>query len=424
MVVQHALAQTAPLTLPEVLQAARSNLDVQLARQAIAGAQGDLQAADRSPFAVLTAKTSSIDLQNGIGDGNLFTQKRIDKSLGVDWTWERGNKRELRTAAAQRALDAAGADLREVQLQQLLAASAAFYDLAAAQERSELVAAIGRSAAQLAATATRRVKAGDLAPQEAARTEIEARRAEGDSLSAQLDQQRAALALAQLTGLAAGNKMAEASALRAMASWPALTATTATSLDASAREIDDALARRSDVQAAELRVQAAQAALDGAAAQKKADITWGTSIDHYPGTSTRLLELRLQMPLQLGALGGYDFQGEVARARANLDQAQTTLDKTRLSALGDMLRMQRERATAAQRALSYEQDILPRARKVAEAAELAYSKGALSLSDLLDARRTLRATLLDALDARNTHAKAMAAWQLRTQPESLGLVLP
>jgi len=89
-----------------------------------------------------------------------------------------------------------------------------------------------------------------------------------------------------------------------------------------------------------------------------------------------------------------------------------------------MLRMQRERATASQRALSYEQDILPRARKVAEAAELAYSKGALSLSDLLDARRTLRATLLDALDARNTHAKAMAAWQLRTQPESLGLVLP
>ncbi|WP_427914036.1 hypothetical protein ACPWT1_03535 [Ramlibacter sp. MMS24-I3-19] len=46
-------------------------------------------------------------------------------------------------------------------------------------------------------------------------------------------------------------------------------------------------------------------------------------------------------------------------------------------------------------------------------AELAYSKGALPLVDLIDARRTLRAVLLDDIAARAEHARAQAAWQLR-----------
>jgi cobalt-zinc-cadmium efflux system outer membrane protein len=53
---------------------------------------------------------------------------------------------------------------------------------------------------------------------------------------------------------------------------------------------------------------------------------------------------------------------------------------------------------------------------VAEGAELAYRRGALSLTDLLDARRTLRVTALDAVAARKEHAQALGAWQLRTGP--------
>jgi cobalt-zinc-cadmium efflux system outer membrane protein len=40
----------------------------------------------------------------------------------------------------------------------------------------------------------------------------------------------------------------------------------------------------------------------------------------------------------------------------------------------------------------------------------------MSLTDVLDARRTLRATQLDAISARIDHAKAALAWRLRTQP--------
>lgn len=393
------------VTLSQALQAARSNLDVALARHALTAARADEVSANRSPFPILSAKFGAMDLQNGIGGGNVLSEKRIDKSLGLDWTWERGNKRELRTLAAQRAADAALADMDDTRTQQQLAAHAGFFDLLAAQERVAQISAIERSAAQLAANAAKRVQAGDLSAQDAARTEIEAQRTRADVQVIQLDRQRAALALWQLTGLNTAPDR-----LQAQADWPAPAATLTVAPDLQA--LVDA---RADVRAAQARVLAAQAALDNSAAQKHADITWGASFDHYPGTSTQLLELRMQMPLQWG----YNYQGEVARAMAQLAQAQDALEKTRRSASAELQRLQQEALSTAQRSRSYETDILPRARRVADGAEIAYNKGAMSLSDLLDARRTLRATLLDALSARTDFAKAAGAWQLRTQPAAL-----
>ncbi len=390
------------MTLAQALQAARSNIDVSLARRALAAAQGDVASADHAPAPVLTTKASQMDLQHGIGGGNLFRDKRIDKSLGMDWTWERGNKRELRTRAAQSNASAAQADIEDILVQQQQATAFAYFDLLAAQERIGQVSEISRSATQLANTANRRVQAGDLAAQDAARIEIEAQRASTDLLSARLDRQRAALALAQLTGFTG------AGTLVAQPDWP----TPARAEAESTEVLYPSVENRPDVRAALQRVEAARAALDVASAQKKADVTLGASFDHFPGTSTRQLELRLQMPLY-GLLGGYNFQGEVARAQAQLDQAQDILDKTRRAASTELQRLQQDRLGAGARAYSYESTILPRARKVAEMAELAYSKGAMSLTELIDARRTLRTILIEDLAARTDHAKAVQAWQLR-----------
>ena len=391
------------VSLPQALQAARSNLDVSLARRALAAARGDVTAADHGPAPTIITKASSIDLQRGVGGGNLFSQKRIDKSIGIDWTLERGNKRELRTRAAERSASAAAADIDDVLVQQQLATASAYFDLLATQERIVEVGEIARSAAQLANTAARRVQAGDLSAQDAARTEIEAQRASVDLLTAQLDRQRAALALTQLTGLVSPNSLV------AERDWPQRLAEDAASDTSAVMPSVDA---RPEVRAAQQRLEAAQAALDVASAQKKADVTVGTSYDHFPGTSTRLLEVRLQMPLY-GILGGYNFQGEIARAQAQLSLAQDTLEKTRRAAGADLQRLQQDRQGAAARALSYETAILPRARKVAQMAELAYSKGAMSLTELIDARRTLRTILIEDLAARTDHAKATTAWQLR-----------
>lgn len=393
-------AQTpAPLSLAQVLAAARDNGLVALARSNVDAARADILAADHAPLPLLSAKAAAIDLQNGIGAGNLLRDKRIDKSIGLDWTWERGGKRALRTLAAERSAEAAAADLDDTRLQQQLAALGAFVDLLAAQQRITELDLIAGSAAQLAATAQRRVKAGDLAAQDANRSEIEARRVRLDLDLAELDRVRAALALASLIGPLAPPD------LRVAADWPQ-----APLPDTAAADIGRLVDQRSDVRAADARVQAASAARDAALALKRSDITWGTSVDHFPGSSTRQVELRLQMPLQWG----YGQQGEIGRAQALLAQAQGAAERTRMLAANELQRLQRETLALAARAQAHADDIVPRARRATAQAELAYAKGALPLTDLLDARRTLRSTLLDALAARADQAKAIGAWQLRS----------
>jgi hypothetical protein len=56
--------------------------------------------------------------------------------------------------------------------------------------------------------------------------------------------------------------------------------------------------------------------------------------------------------------------------------------------------------------------VLPAAESVAQSAEFAYTKGATGVLDLLDARRALRQTRVDAVDVQGNFAKA---WR-RTAP--------
>lgn len=392
------------MTLRQVLQAANHNLDVALARITLAAAQSDIAAADHAPLPSLSAKIGSIDLQNGIGAGNILYGKRVDKGIGIDWTWERGNKRKLRVAAAQRSAQAAQADVQDVQSQQMLTAATAYFDLSSAQERVAQVQAIAAATAQISATAARRLQAGDTSRQEVLRLEIESQRAQADVLTALNDRSRANLALAQLLGMSQSTTL--------VADPLEQSPQTTQEVDTAAwARIEQQIEQRADVRAAQERVAAARAALESANAQKKSDITWGASFDHYPGTSNRLVELRMQIPLQLG----YQYQGEIARAQTQIDAAEISLDKTRRSALIEMQKLNAEATSTAQRQQVYLREILPRAQTVAQQAEFAYSKGAMALTDLIDARRTLRTTQLEALAARADHAKAALALQIRSQ---------
>ncbi|CAN1497547.1 TolC Outer membrane protein [Burkholderiaceae bacterium] len=402
-----AMAQTPTETLglTRVLEAARNNFDVAITRQAAEAAKADVLAADRAPFPIFNAKTSQMYLDSGV-NGNQgigpgpFGQKNIDKSGGIDWTWERGSKRALRTQSAGRLANAAQADLQDmVQVQQAGAASA-YFDLLAARERNREMHALANSALMLAKSAGLRLKAGDLSAQDTARLEIEAQRAQADAHSAQLDQQRALLLLGQLTAL-----RVDPTRWHIAAEWPALP-----TAPLSSNVPETWVEQRPDVKAALERVAAAQASLDLAMSQKKADVTVGSSLDHDPRVSRRSLELRFSVPLQWG----YGFEGEIGRAQAQLTQAQDVAEKTKQDARAELQRLLEELRTAVQRETLYAQDIMPRARRVAEQAEVAYTKGASSLTDLIDARRTLRNTLIEATLARTDFAKSSVVWDLRT----------
>ena len=398
-------------TLRDVLQAVNNSAEVRLARQAQAGAEADVLTADHAPLPILSSKLSQIDLQNGLGAGDWLGRKRVDKAVGLDWTYERGDKRMHRTNAAQRTVAATAAEAQEAVLQQMLTAQAAYYDWLAARERVQLALSMEDAGREAVRAADTRFKAGDLSQQDATRIEIDAARVAADKQSAQLDLSRAAIVLSQVLNRAdigaipAGN-----------VAWPELPSITASATMASGAELAAAaIDARADVRAARERIAAAKANLDGAYALRKTDPTIGISFDHYPGTSTRLIELRVQIPLTWG----YRYQGEAARAQSDLKQAELTEERVLRDARTELARLQQEAASLAQRTSSFEQDIVPRATQVANQAEFAYRRGALSLTDLLDARRTLRTTQLDVLTARADLAKARTALLLRTEPQLL-----
>jgi len=397
------LALGASLSLEQVLQAARHNPDVLAAQRATQAARAEVRIADRAPAPLLSAGMASIDLRHGTGGGSLWSQKRLDKSLGLDWTWERGNKRGLRTEAAERAARAVAADTQDMRVLQQIGALGAFYDLLAAQERLQTLQEIAASARALASSAEMRLKAGDLSAQDTARTRIEAARAETDLQSAQLVWQQAMQALAAWTG-----QNVPASGWRAGGGWPQA------EVPVGAGDIDALVEQRPDVSAARERLAALDAALQGALALQHVDPTLGATFDHFPtGEKTdRLLAVRISVPIN----GFSRFDGEIRRALAQKDQAQDLLDKARILARAELLSLLQAWQSQSERLQGYETRILPQARQVAAQAELAYGKGGLNLTDLLDARRTLRATQLEATGVRNEHARVQGAWQLRTTP--------
>lgn len=391
----------AVLSLEQVLQAARLNPDALAAQRAAQAARAEVRMADRAPAPVLSAGVASIDVAGS--SGGFWHQRRLDKSIGVDWTWERGHKRALRTEAAERTARAATADGQDAQVLQQIGALGAFYDLLTAQERLQTLQELAGSARALAAGAERRLQAGDLSAQDSARTRIEAARAEADLQSAQLLHQQAMQALAVWTG-----QNVPAGGWRAEGAWPQAAA------PATPADIDALVERRPDVLAARERLAALDAALQGALALQRADPTLGTTFDHFPtGEKTdRLLAVRVSIPIH----GASRFEGDIRRALAEKDQAQDRLDKARILARAELLGLLQAWQSQSERLRGYEAQILPQARQVAAQAELAYSKGGLSLTDLLDARRTLRATQLEAAVVRGEHARAQGAWRLRTAP--------
>lgn len=391
--------KSSTLTLAQTLEAAKLNWIAKFSEQELAAARSDVLTANRAPLPIFSAKASATDASNGTTLATGSAGRKTDKAWGLDWTLERGGKRAYRTEAAQLISQAAEAELTETQLQQQLLAKDLFFDALTAQEKSQHLKAIAIAAETTASTAKVRHQAGDLSAQDMMRIEIESERAAADYRKSLLEEKRVSQALAQILGIATMQSITVKS------DWPTLSSLP---LEQS-QSLESWIASRPDVKAAILRMQASQALLENAKALGKIDPTIGLSVDSNPGTTKRLTELRVQFPLQ----GNSTYDGEIGRATAQLYQTQTQLEQSKLNAENEWKTMREAHAASIARQKIYTQEIVPRAQKVAAQAEMAYAKGAIPLVDLLDARRTLKNSLIEALDVQAEHAKTSIALQIR-----------
>ena len=386
-------AQALSLAEAEALWRENSR-EVALARAAVAGAEADVVAAGQIPNPGFSLNVSQVSPQSGVGAGSL-KDKRMDSVFQVNQLVERGDKRNLRVRGAEARLEASRSDAAGTERQQLAGLRAAYYELRLAQEtlrlNRETVALYSRSAE----AGRLRQKAGDIAPVDVARLQIDRDRAETEERQAQSTLEQAQQRLAYLIG-----RQGEATSLVAAEEWPPLDRT---------EPVTPAIEGLPDIAAARQRAAAAEAERDLARAKRTRDVTVGIQYERNMWSDpNNSLGVGVSVPLFLW----HGHEGEIARAESDFDVARQQYDQLLARTREQVAQARSALLAARDRARRLEDGLLADARRVAQAAEFAYGKGAMGLMDLLDARRTLRQIEIETAGARAAYARARSDWEL------------
>ncbi|HMN63480.1 MAG TPA: TolC family protein [Burkholderiaceae bacterium] len=378
--------------------------DLGAAQAALDAAEGALFSAARKPNPVLT-------IGAGSAQAGEYRPRDLDRNVRLEQLIERGNKRQLRTDAARQAARAARMDLGDVRRRLGFALAQAYYGLKSAQEAVDYAQANADAFARTLDVARRRLKAGDAAQADVSRIEVDAGQADNDLRQARAEREAAQVALASILA-----READARRLVASDPWPE-----PGSVEPPAERIAALLERRPDVQAATARLAAAEARFEGARALRTRDFSVGVFADQNRlANGGTTFGVSVSVPLLLNN----DYTGEIRQADAERVAARIELERARGDALAELRRAQSAVRASAERVERLESRILPSARAAARATEFAYSRGAIPLTDLLDARRSLKATERDLADARAARAIAVAALEASLPPTTPDATTP
>ena len=370
----------------------RNNRELLAARRAVESADAQRLIAGARPNPTMSINTANLSKDPGIGSGPL-SQKQFETIFRLDQPFERGNKRGLRLEASSGLQRAAQNDSLDVLRQQLAVLHGAYYDLKQSQEKSAVLAETAQLFSSTLSAAQLRQRAGDLAPADVAKVQVDYERAQNDARAAQAEVVRARLVLNYMIGIE--------DEVRAADPWPA-----AQRADAAA--VEQAIESRPDVLAAKARVEAAEKLRDLARAQRTRDIVFGAQYDHFPGN---VPEKSVGFGVSFPLFTGNYFEGDIQKAEVDRYAALDALQKARAIAGAELRRAANDLNAGAERLERFDSSLLGAAQRAAEASEFAFKRGAISVLEVLDARRTLRAVQLESLAARTDYAKALAAWR-------------
>ncbi|BDB30570.1 TolC family protein (plasmid) [Cupriavidus sp. P-10] len=375
------------LTLHNTIDAGLAqNRDVQIARAALTAAKGILVNAGKRPNPMLTV---------GAGPGLIgrYQPRDADVLVNVSQLVERGNKRELRSEVASLAADAAQFDIEDIFRQVRLALANAYFAVKQAQDYVNLAQATRNAFARSREAAELRLKAGDIARVDLIRLRVEEGRSENELLQAHTD-----LAVAQVMLATLLAREQEAPSIRAVDPWPV----PGDSMLQSDR-IEALVDKRPDIRAAIARVHSLEAAFGLAKAQRIRDVNVAVIAErNLPANGGTTLVVQLSMPIFINN----DYFGDIVRAEAELTSAQINLEKLRSNVHADVDRALAQFESARQQLMRFEAQMLPDALSASQAAEFAYKKGGIPLTDLLDARRQLYATQRELLESRKDFVNA------------------
>jgi cobalt-zinc-cadmium efflux system outer membrane protein len=107
------------------------------------------------------------------------------------------------------------------------------------------------------------------------------------------------------------------------------------------------------------------------------------------------------------------FEGEKQRAAALGEAAEEQHAELLRRTMTELRLLYQSRENAYSRLRRFENEMLPKSVKIAGQAEEAFAQGGQTLTDLLEARRSLKSIQLEALQSRIDFSRADRAWTIR-----------
>ena len=366
------------------------NHDLQIAKNQLEMAKADTLSAAQRPNPQLSYNMNNV----GTGRDHRYLNGS-DHVVRLDQTFERGDKRDLRMKSADYRLNASQEDLNSITRQSRTLLYQLYYQLLLAQEKLRITEESADLYVKTFEVAQLRFKAGDISAAELSRINLDKLRLDNDVFQARNNLKQAQIDL----GIYIGEEL-NAPSLKASDTWPHITP----NLYRKPMNVEN----RADIKAAKLRLSAAETNRELAMALKKRDITIGAQIEH---NSLDLESNTVGIGVSIPLMTGYAYEGEIARAESEYQSAFLELDHAHAYAISEINKARGDLKTAEARVAHYDDNLLKEADKVLQSAEFAYKQGAQSVMDLLDARRTYKATLIESTAARADYASALAAWE-------------
>ena len=308
--------------------------------------------------------------------------------MRIGQVFERGNKRALRTHAAEFQVQAAEAQVLDTIRTQLLQLRQAFYTAVLAREHVRVAQEnldLTNDTERLIKT---RVTAGDAPEWDLIKFQANKVQFQRDLSAARLAYQQAVSDILTFIGAASSAVRGSTSAVRA-SQTPALLvdaplevlgelrlkALTVPEAPEELRQM--ALDNRPDVLAAQHNVDAARWTLDLARAQRHRDID--VAVEYQRNGSDNTAGATVSFPLFLS----HKFEGQINQGLAQLQQAQVALDQAKLQVLTDVDKAYQAYQVGQQVLQSYTtEEALAKAEASFRIAEMSYRRGATSLLEL------------------------------------------
>ena len=383
-------------SLREVLELAHNHNPLIPAGEAMVeqhlGRQQIAQAYPNPSVNVQSGRGTVLDPSNGVK----LTERYVTMSQPLEWP----GKRAARQKAANAGVQSAQAALQETRLHLTANVKQAFYQLLLAQQHSELLAKTLTTVERLGKAVGSRVKAGEAAPFENIKVQVEILKVRKNMTHALGKLQSARAQLHSLTGGKLDQHFSIKGEFSTVPEFLNVEELSQFALDSHPRlrKLQKAVekAKHQYIQQKEARVP---------------DLVISGSYQRDAGRESFLGGLTIPLPLW------YQQQGEIAQARGTQHYTEAELLKAQQDIVTRIIQQFQQSQAASAQIVTYEQGLLKEAQEALRMAQVSFRYGETNLIEMLDTQRTWSQTLSGYAQAQYDLSFALLALEQLTGKE-------